>query len=300
MQQGYIDVIIPTYNRVPSLTKVIDSYMNQPELGLLIIVDDWSTDTTKQWTEDLAKKYPGKVLYVKPNQKKTMPELRNIGVSKCINEYIFMGEDDVLLPDDHFKVLLESMQKYHADVIAGRRIDLHKGETLESALARSDRDKNPMFVRIPFEAYFDRFLDHARQVPHLHSNALMHRKIFEQVHYDPQFGSNGFVFREETDFFMRVKDAGFSVWIIPDTVSYHLKKMLENKKGGSRKPRLVFEYLVWRNTIKFFLKNRAIFKKDFGVNNIYWFAFRCLIARYFYAVGRRIGKKINSNSYAQT
>ncbi len=282
-----IDVIIPTYNRVLSLEKVIDSYMTQSELGLLVIVDDWSTDDTKEWTERLSGKYPGKVLYVKPDEKKTMPELRNIGVSKCVHDYIFMGEDDVLLPKDHLKILLEKMVEYHADVIAGRRLDLHAGETLEQAMERSDKDRHPMFVRVPFEAYFDRYVDHAQEVPHLHSNALMRRKIFEQVQYDPQFGSNGFVFREETDFFMRVKAAGFSVWMIPDTVSYHLKKMLANKTGGSRKPRIIFEYLVWRNTWRFFLKNRAIFKKDFGVKNIYWFALCSLLARYPYALRRR-------------
>ena len=294
-----IDVIIPTFNRVPSLTKVIDSYMTQPELGLLIIVDDWSTDATKSWTEDLAQKYPGKVLYVKPETKLTMPELRNIGVSKCSHEYIFMGEDDVLLPEHHFKILLEKMNELGADVVAGRRLDLYEKETLEAATKRSNEDTRPMFIRIPFEAYFDRFVDRAKRVHHLHSNVLMKRKIFNAVHYDPQFGEKGFVFREETDFFLRVEAAGFSIWIIPDTLSYHLKKMLVNKTGGSRRPRLVFEYLVWRNTIRLFLKDRTIFKKEFGVKNIYWFALRCLIARYFYAFGRRASRMVHSSKYEQ-
>ena len=294
-----IDVIIPTYNRLPALTKVIDSYMSQPELGTLIIVDDWSTDTTKEWTEALAERYPGKVLYLKPDTKKTMPELRNMGIAASNNPYIFMGEDDVLLPERHFAILLENMKEYDADIIAGRRLDLYAGETLEQALVRSDLDRQPMYTRIPFEAYFDRYLDKAQKVLHLHSNALMKRSVFDKVGYDPKFGAKGFVFREETDFFMRAHAAGYALWIIPDTLSYHLKKMLENKTGGSRRPRLVFEYLVWKNTIAFFLKNREIFRKEVGVTNIYWFTLQCLVARYFYAAWRRVWRRFHKE-YAQT
>jgi glycosyltransferase involved in cell wall biosynthesis len=291
-----IDVIIPTYNRVASLKKVIDSYLLQPERGVIVIVDDWSTDDTKRWADDLALHYPGVIRYIKPETKKTMPELRNIGVAACKSEYIFMGEDDVLLPKDHFNILLAKMRDYHADIIAGRRLDLYPGETMEACIARSNADRDPMYIRVPFEAYFDRYIDTPKSVLYVHSNALMNRKVFDAVQYDPQFGARSFVFREETDFFMRAQAAGCSIWMIPDTLSFHLKNMSENKTGGSRRSRIVFEYLVWKNTIKFFLKNRVLFKKEVGVQHIYWFALRCLVMRYWYALYRRI-KRMVRNRY---
>lgn len=41
-----IDVVIPCYNAATTLQRAVQSVLNQPELGLLWIVDDGSTDQT--------------------------------------------------------------------------------------------------------------------------------------------------------------------------------------------------------------------------------------------------------------
>lgn len=282
-----IDVIMPTYNRLESLKRVVSSYMTQPELGLFIIVDDFSTENIQAWADELVRQYPGKIVYHRMNEKSTLPHIRNVGVTYAIGDYVFMGEDDVLLPKDHFKILLEKLHQYGADIIAGRRIYLREGQTPKQAEAIADTDRGPLFVRIPFEAYMERLVEKAQPVPYLHSNSLMKRSIFDTIQYDPWYGGNAF--REESDFYLRVHDAGFKLWLIPDTLSYHLKNTQVNKSGGSRKKRFVYEYQVWKNTIHMFWKNRNILRKEFGVRNIIWFTIRCLVARYTYALQRRIG-----------
>jgi len=293
-----IDVIIPTYNRARALTKVMDSYLLQEHLGQIIFVDDCSTDRTTHYVASLANKYPGKIIYHRMKNKSTLPNVRNVGLGFAKNEYVFMGEDDVLLPPDHFKILLAKMSELKADIISGRRINLPTDQTEAEAKQLADRNKEPVFVRIPFEAYFERFVDAPREVYTLHSNVLMKRSVFQKVKYDPLYG--GSAFREETDFFLRAYDAGFHLWLIPDTWSFHLRNTSANNSGGSRKSRLVYEYHVWKNTIRLFTKNRKIFENKFGVKNIHWFAFRSLIARYPYALKRRIGWFMNHNHYAKT
>jgi glycosyltransferase involved in cell wall biosynthesis len=266
-----IDVIIPTYNRAKALTKVIDSYLTQDHLGQIIFVDDCSTDNTAEYAAGLIKEFPGKIIYHRMDHKSTLPNIRNVGVSLAKNDYIFMGEDDVLLPKNHFKILLEKMNEYHADLISGRRINMKTGQSPEDAKQMADKDKNPVFVRIPFEGYHERYIDKASEVYALHSNALIKKQVFEKIQYDPQYGGNAF--REETDFYLRVWDAGFSLWLIPDTLSYHLRNTAVNSSGGSRKKRIVYEYQVWKNTWRLFTKNKNIFKQRLGVKSIYWFGF---------------------------
>ena len=285
-----IDVIVPTYNRTASLRKVIDSYMSQEELGLFIIVDDHSTDDTALFAKELSLKYPGKIVYHRPVEKTAMPELRNIGISLSKSEYIFMGEDDVLLTKDHFKILLSQMHAYNADVIGGRRIDLREGQTLSEALEFANRDTGPMFTIIPFEAYYDRFISKAQIVPQIHSNVLMKSEIFKKVLYDPAFGGNG-AFREETDFFLRAADCGYAIWMTPETLLYHMRGMKVNSTGGCRKNLFMKEYLVWKYTIRLFLRNKKIFRKKFNVKNIYIYTFVCLLARYVYGAKRRLAHK---------
>ena len=292
-----IDVVMPTYNRAKALAKVMDSYMSQEYLGHVIFVDDCSTDNTASYVVELAAKHPGKIIYHRMEKKSTLPGVRNVGISLAQNEYVFMGEDDVLLPPDHFKVLLEKMKQYDADLIAGRRINLYNGQTVEDAKLLADMDRGPLFTRVPFEAYLERFVDHAQQVHVLHSNILMRRAVFDTVQYDPEYGGNAF--REETDFFLRAWDAGFALWLIPDTLSYHMKNTLLNQAGGSRKKPWVYEWQVWKNTARLFTKNKNIFREKLGTGNIYIYLIRCLVARYTYAISRRLIQKSNRKKYAK-
>ena len=293
-----IDVIIPTYNRAESLQKVIDSYLSQELLEKIIIVDDCSTDTIADVVTKISEENPGKILYHRLDKKVSLPEVRNVGMHRATADYIFMGEDDVLLPKDHFRVLKEKMDFYGADIITGRRINMYKGQTMDQAKMLADADHNSAFVRVPFEAYFERYIETAQETYTLHSNVLMKRRVFEAVQYDPLYTGNAF--REETDFFLRAYSAGFHLWLIPDTVSFHLKNMALNSSGGSRKMRIVYEWQVWKNTARLLLKNRVFFKKQFGVTYIYWYLFRCLIARYTYAFRRRIQQQKNQRKYETT
>lgn len=281
-----IDIVMPTYNRASALRKTIDSYMNQKELGKFILLDDCSTDDTADFARALSEQYPGRIIYHRESKKTTTPFLRNIGVGLSSAEYIFMGEDDVYLPSDHFTILLAKMNELGADIIGGRRINLRRGQTNEQALALANKDHQAVLVTIPFEQYFERFIDAPLTVPAIHSNSLIKRSVFETVSYDPEYGGNAF--REETDFFLRAFGAGFKLVLIPDTIIYHLKNTLVNNTGGSRKKRLVYEWQVWKNSWRFFIKNRDIFIRKLNVKNIYIYAVVCIIARYPYALKRRI------------
>jgi glycosyltransferase involved in cell wall biosynthesis len=293
-----IDVIIPTYNRAQALTKVLPSYFSQQHLNKIIFVDDCSTDITKEYVAELAKQYPGKVQYHLMSEKTSLPNIRNVGVGLATSEYIFMGEDDVLLPENHFAILLQKLHQYDADIIGGRRIYMWADQTPETARVFADRIKDPVFVTVPFEAYFEHPVDVAQSVNRLHSNVLMKRSLFEKVQYDPWYRGNAF--REETDFFLRAWDAGFRLWLIPDTLSYHLKNTPLNSSGGARKNRWLYEWQVLRNTAHMFFKNRLIFTQKLHVGNIYLFFIECSIARYTYAIRRRLSQWLHKKQYASS
>ncbi len=297
MKQGLIDVVMPTYNRAKALTKVMDSYFSQEGVGKIIFVDDCSTDNTTEYVNELSRLHPGQIIYHRMTEKSTLPNIRNVGISLSSAEYIFMGEDDVLLPENHFKILLEKMKEHGADIIAGRRVNMYADQTMEAAKKLADFDRDPIFTHIPFEGYFERVVEKPEEVSRLHSNMLMKREVFKSVQYDPLFGGNAF--REETDFFLRAWDAGFKLWLIPDTLSFHLKNTAVNQSGGSRKKRHVYEWQVWKNTARLLIKNKDIFRRKFGVKNIYWFLIRCIIGRYTYFIERRIGQNNHRKLYAK-
>ncbi len=104
--QPKVSVIIPTYNRVASLTAAVKSVMSQTFQDFeLIIVDDASNDSTKDYLEKLA---------ASDSRIKTISNVVSLGGSQSRNEGIyashgewlaFLDDDDLWLPEKIAKQL---------------------------------------------------------------------------------------------------------------------------------------------------------------------------------------------------
>jgi glycosyltransferase involved in cell wall biosynthesis len=92
-----ISIIIPTYNRIKTLAKAIDSALNQTYGHYeIIVVDDGSTDETGQF---LKEKYSGAIRYLFQSNS-GVSSARNSGIRAARNDLIaFLDSDDVWLPD---------------------------------------------------------------------------------------------------------------------------------------------------------------------------------------------------------
>jgi len=85
-----ITAIIPTYNRYTLLKRAINSLLAQTyPVDEIIVVDDGSTDSTKQITKD----FPN-IIYIYQNNR-GVSAARNIGIQRAKNEWIaFLDSDD--------------------------------------------------------------------------------------------------------------------------------------------------------------------------------------------------------------
>ncbi len=291
-----IDVILPTYNRANSLRLVLGSYFSQEYFTRLILVDDASTDDTQSLAKELEQQYGDRFIYHKMPKKSTTPNLRNIGLGYVKSPWVFMGEDDVLLPENHFGVLLNKAQELKADIISGRRIYMFEGQSQQEAIDFANQDYGKIFVKYPFEGYFERVVDKIIKVPYVHANALINSCVFKQVQYDPKYIGNAF--REELDFYLRALNSGFESYLIPDTLSFHLKNTKFNSSGGARRFRIKYEWQVWYNSARCFYKNRGILRKYFNIHCIVCFTILFILSRYLYAFSRRL-KWLTLSSYAK-
>jgi glycosyltransferase involved in cell wall biosynthesis len=95
-----ISVIIPTYNRAHFISSTIDSVLKQDIDDFeILLIDDGSTDNTKQIVENNYKQYLGnKLKYIyQINQERSLA--RNNGVALAIGKYIaFIDSDDLWYP----------------------------------------------------------------------------------------------------------------------------------------------------------------------------------------------------------
>ena len=99
----YFSIIMPTYNRSFCIEKAINSLLNQTYKNFeLIIIDDGSTDNTKELIEE---KYPNELLdkrivYKKLDKNQGVCKARNIGLKLARYDWIgYLDSDNEMLPD---------------------------------------------------------------------------------------------------------------------------------------------------------------------------------------------------------
>lgn len=286
-----ISVVIPTYNRIDTLIKVIPSYLNQKYLRELIIVDDGSKDKTEFLIKNLMKKNK-KIKYIKNKNNGGAPYSRNRGVEGSIGSYIFFGEDDLELSENQLSVLLNHLKKNEADIIAGRRIWMRKGESKEQSLSRADKLKSSPINSKLIITNCEVKIPEDTKLPLLDASMLIKKEVFHKVKYDENYKKNAW--REETDFQVCAGSKGFKLIYCPHTYCFHLAK--KNDKGGNHSARILrYELGILKNNYYFINKNYKFIRKEFKIEHtsihfLYFFLYR--LKKSFFEFGSIVKKRV--------
>lgn len=120
--QVKVSVIIPTHNRANKLFYSVNSVLLQSYNNYeVLIIDDCSTDNTKDVVKQLQDEYPGKIIYYKLEKNSGPAKARNFGVGKAIGEYIaFHDDDDEWYPDKLEIQMKKMLQDNSIDLTFGQ------------------------------------------------------------------------------------------------------------------------------------------------------------------------------------
>ena len=102
-----LSIIIPVYNSDIYLTECIDSVINfiNPLNTELIVINDCSTDNSKEIIKHYKSKYP-LINVIENETNQGLSETRNIGVNYSTGDYIvFLDSDDLLKLSEVYKLL---------------------------------------------------------------------------------------------------------------------------------------------------------------------------------------------------
>lgn len=100
LENPKVSVIIPTYNRADLLPRAINSVLNQTFKDFeLIVVDDGSTDNTKELISDFQKK-DNRIQYIWQENSGAPAKPKNTGIKNSKGEFLaFLDSDDEWLPE---------------------------------------------------------------------------------------------------------------------------------------------------------------------------------------------------------
>ena len=152
-----VSAIIPVYNAEDDISSAIDSIINQT-IGFnnieLILVDDASTDNTKEIIKSYQKNFDN-IKLIELNQNSGLPgKPRSLGIDYATSDYIVFLDSDDSYKKEAFEILYNTISKENSDfVIAGHYINL-EGDMVKANLLSTDEESislNPLESQETFD-----------------------------------------------------------------------------------------------------------------------------------------------------
>lgn len=260
-----ISIILPTYNRLYSLKKIILPSLNKQTYKNfeLIIIDDCSKDGTEAYFDTLKYKeefenLKHRIVYVRNEANRGAPYSRNRGVKLAKFTWIYVVEDDVFIENTSFlKLASEIIGEADGDVsvICPQRFDVISG-----GYYHNPPNSFARIGRFSGEIYIDNSQKYSGVVPTAHASSFVNRDVYLQVLEDENlfFGNT---FRDETDLYAGITKLGHKIYYVGDRLqSLHRNDFARN--GGQKKvtsnPILRQELMVWHNHYRYLDKHYAL------------------------------------------
>jgi GT2 family glycosyltransferase len=265
MQNRRVTVIIPTFNRPKVLSRVVNSYLAQPQCAELIVVDDGSHAPAPEVWEtiaDAAAAEDVELHIIRHDERRGASAARNTAIEMAACPYIMTTDDDIILGPDY----LQDCLNVHEDIesvgyVGGRVVYLRGNEDLPTAKSRILATKVDYLNLSDLTICFWGHADHPIAVPFCSAVGVWKKEVFEAgLRYDEGYGGNAY--REETDPQIAAQIAGWQVVYHPDAFAFHLPPAEINaaSAGQHRGGPFWYEYWAMRNNIRFLHKYRKFLR----------------------------------------
>ncbi|MCP3966952.1 MAG: glycosyltransferase family 2 protein [Lentisphaerae bacterium] len=114
-----LSVIIPVYNEGETIKAVIERVQARPETGEIIIVEDASTDNTKESLKDFEGQPNIKIFYQECNKGKGAAVTR--GIAEATKDFIIIQDADFEYTPEDWPAVIAPLAEGKADVVYGSR-----------------------------------------------------------------------------------------------------------------------------------------------------------------------------------
>jgi len=210
-----ITVALVTYNRSKLLRVALESLVNQRLDGILnyeiVVVDDGSTDNTRDVVSDVAEKNKIQIVYVYQDGK-GVANARNETIRKARGSWIAFFDDDQIAEPTYLKELYLTAKKINADCIGGTRLLNIQQDQLDQI--------HPFCRALLGEIEYKQECEknNWKWFP-CTGNSMVKKDVFEKVGY---FNESIITGGSDLDFFRRCRMQKLRIWQTPNAVLYHI------------------------------------------------------------------------------
>ena len=131
--EPFVSVVVPTYNRKDALKDCLDSLFNQsypPETYEVIVIDDGSTDGTKEFLRGYSQRIPRLKYFTQSN--KGPAAARNLGIRNSSGEIVCFTDDDCIADKEWIKNLVKAYADDKVGCVGGKILPYKPTTLLEN------------------------------------------------------------------------------------------------------------------------------------------------------------------------
>lgn len=209
MEQLQFSIIVPVYNRSDEMCELLESLSHQTDRDFEVVVMEGAcTDSCA----DVCHRYSDRLniyFYVRDTGRSAR---RNEGMRLAHGNYFLLFDSDCALPPDYITKLRSALAQHYVDCYGGPDTANATFTDLQLAINYSMTSIMTTGGIRGGMKNVERFLPRA-------FNMGFSRKVFDAT------GGYLEMIGEDVDLSMRIKEAGFSVRLIPDAVVYHKRRI---------------------------------------------------------------------------
>lgn len=237
-------IILLNYNSADSTIECIESIKeNETKINYeIVVVDNKSQDDSIQKLEKL-----NNIKLIKSNENNGFASGNNIGIKYAIEngaQYILLLNNDTTIEKDAISILAEQLNNHNELGIIGSRIMYYDNKELINYCGGEIDWLKATSIHNNYKQKFNNNVENFFYTNFITGCCMLIKKeVFEKVGYLPE---EYFMYYEDVDYCVKVKEAGYKLGIDTSSVIYH---KVSASSGGEDSP----------FSIKWGTRNRIIF-----------------------------------------
>lgn len=227
-----VSIIVPAYNVEQYIEKCLQSLVNQTlEEIEIIVVNDGSTDKTKQKIQQFIDKYPQKMkCYDKPNG--GLSDARNYGIQYAQGKYIGFIDSDDYVELNMFEEMYKKAEEEKSDMVECDFIWEYPNKQ-KIDIGRTYQNKKEAFIYARVVAW----------------NKLIKRETLEKA--DIKFPKG--LRYEDTEFFYKLLPRLEKISFLKVPMVHYIQRSNSIANTQNEKVKEIFE--IWKNIFNFYKEN---------------------------------------------
>ena len=136
-----VSILVPVHNCRPYLDRCLTSLLEQPVSKEIVVVDDGSTDGSRDLLADYAARFPEiRVWYQPASGGAGRP--RNRAIAHAVGRYVFFCDADDHLGPEALQRMLAMADRNGSDIVLGKMVG--HGRKVPTSMFRENRDRAPL------------------------------------------------------------------------------------------------------------------------------------------------------------